>query len=75
MTPVNADRTPRRNYMALAIMISVTGLIALDRVNLVPALRQVTNQLYAWGIVLSAVVILLGLLKGSTCKAGSHSCH
>lgn len=63
MRPVNADHTYRANYLVIAILISVTGLIVADRVNLLPWLRPVTNQIYAWGIVLGAVAVVLGVLN------------
>lgn len=44
-------------------MFVTAGLIILDRTGLVPTVRLSTNQLYRWGVILSAIVLLLGLLN------------
>jgi hypothetical protein len=60
---VNAGRNARANYLATAILVTITLLVVFDRIGLWPSLRPVTSQLYVWGIVLAAVAIVVGALN------------
>ncbi len=60
---MHTDRSASANYLVIAILVAVSLLIVLDRTGIAPLLQPITGTLYAWGILLAAFSLLLGVFN------------
>ena len=70
---MHTDRSASANYLVIALLVSVSLIIVLDRTGIASSLQPITGTLYAWGILLAAFSLLLGVFNaaGSICNASS----
>ena len=60
---MTAARVLRPNWLVLLLVITGVAILGIDRFVEQPVIRVVATYLYTWGLLLSSIALLLGLLN------------